>query len=61
MDVQRINGATPDIIKKWFELPVLLAIKDIQWEERYNIDEIGITEGIGSNGLCVGSARTNEV
>ena len=58
MDSQRINGASTKIIKEWFQQLNLPAIRDILCEDRYNMDKIGIIEGMGINGLCVGSAET---
>ena len=60
MDIERINRATPDIIKKWFQKLVLPTIKDILPENRYNMDESGIMEGLGVNGLVVGSAESKK-
>ena len=58
MDSQRINGAFTEIIKEWFQQLNLLVIRDILCEDRYNMDKTGIMEGMGINGLCVGSAET---
>jgi hypothetical protein len=52
-----INGATSEVIKLWFqklEVPVVKAIKP---ENRWNMDEAGIMEGQGENGLVVGSVN----
>ena len=58
MDSERINSASIEIIKKWFQQLNLPAIKDILREDRCNMDKIGIMVGMGINGLCVGSAET---
>jgi hypothetical protein len=41
MDSERINGASTEIIKKWFQQLNLPAIKDILRKDRYNMDETG--------------------
>jgi Tc5 transposase DNA-binding domain len=56
IDSQRVNGATTPIIKSWFQLLLLPQIQAIKPEHRYNIDESGIIEGFGANGLVVGSS-----
>ncbi|KAM4065785.1 DDE superfamily endonuclease [Hirsutella rhossiliensis] len=56
-DSARVNGASTEVIRPWFNnffLPEILAIKP---ENRYNMDEAGIMEGLGENGLVVGSAE----
>jgi 4-hydroxybenzoate polyprenyltransferase len=57
IDSARVNGATIDIIKKWFQKLAVPRIKAIKPENRWNIDEAGIIEGIGDNGLVVGSVN----
>ena len=52
-----VNGATSDIIKGWFQKLEVPAIKAIKPENRWNIDEAGIIEGQGENGLVVRSAQ----
>jgi hypothetical protein len=56
IDSVRVNGATTDIIRPWFQKLQLPAIKAIKPENRWNMDEAGIMEGQGMNGLVVGSA-----
>jgi 4-hydroxybenzoate polyprenyltransferase len=56
IDSARVNGATTEIIRKWFQKLALPYIKTIKPENRWNIDEAGIMERIGDNGLVVGSA-----
>jgi DDE superfamily endonuclease len=61
IDSVRVNGATTPIIKSWFQrlsLPAILAVKP---ENRYNMDESGIMEGFGVNGLVVGSAERRSI
>ncbi|KAM4060304.1 DDE superfamily endonuclease [Hirsutella rhossiliensis] len=58
-DSARVNGASTEVIRPWFNnffLPEILAIKP---ENRYNMDEAGIMEGLGENGLVVGSAEND--
>jgi 4-hydroxybenzoate polyprenyltransferase len=57
IDSVRVNGATIDIIKSWFQKLELPLIKAIRAENRWNMDEAGIMEGQGENGLVVGSAE----
>jgi len=57
IDSARINGVTTDILKAWFQKLEVLAIKAIKSENRWNMDEAGIMEGQGENGLIVGSAK----
>lgn len=57
IDSARVNGANTEVIKKWWPKLVTPAIKAIKAENRYNMDEAGIMEGIGDNGLVVGSAK----
>jgi hypothetical protein len=55
IDSARVNGATSDIIKSWFQKLEVPAIKAIKPENRWNIDKAGIIEGQGENGLVVRS------
>jgi Tc5 transposase DNA-binding domain len=55
VDAIRVNGATSDIIKSWFQKLEVPAIKAIKLENHWNMDEAGIMEGQGENGLVVGS------
>ena len=57
IDSARVNGATTDILKAWFQKLEIPAIKAIKPENRWNIDKAGIIEGQGENGLVVGSAE----
>ncbi len=54
VDSVRVNGATSDIIKAWFQKLEIPAIKAIPPENRWNMDEAGIMEGYGVNGYVVG-------
>jgi DDE superfamily endonuclease/Psq-like protein/Tc5 transposase-like DNA-binding protein len=51
----RVNGATTEVIKKWWPNLTIPAIQAIKPENRWNMDEAGIMEGMGDNGLVVGS------
>jgi hypothetical protein len=55
IDSIRVNGATTKVIKKWFQKMALPCIKAIKPENRWNMDEAEIIEGIGDNGLVVES------
>ena len=54
IDSKRINGATSEVITAWFSLLDRPTFRDIKPEHRYNMDEAGIMEGMGSNGLVLG-------
>lgn len=55
IDSTRVNGATTEVIKRWWPKLSVPAIKAIKPENRWNMDEAGIMEGMGDNGLVVGS------
>ena len=57
IDSARINGATTDIITAWFHKLELPEVKAIKPSNRWNMDEAGIMEGQGVNGLVVGSVN----
>jgi 4-hydroxybenzoate polyprenyltransferase len=57
IDSARVNGATSDILKAWFQKLEIPAIKAIKPENRWNMDEARIIKGQGLNGLVVKSAR----
>ena len=57
IDSARVNSATTEIIKKWWPKLAIPAIKAIKPDNRYNMDEAGIMEGMGDNGLVVGSVH----
>jgi Tc5 transposase DNA-binding domain/helix-turn-helix, Psq domain len=57
IDSARVNGASSDVIRPWFQKLEVPAIKAIKPENRWNMDEAGIMEGQGENGLVVGSAE----
>ena len=57
IDSARVNSATTEIIRKWFQKLTLSYIKTIKPENRWNMDEAGIMKGMGDNGLVVRSAH----
>lgn len=61
IDSQRINGASTEVIRSWFPKLRIPAIQAIKPENRYNMDEHGIMEGQGGNGLAVGSAAIRAI
>jgi hypothetical protein len=61
IDSQRVNGATTEIIKLWFKKLVLPEIQAIKPENRWNMDEAGIMEGLGVNELVVGSSQKHGI
>jgi hypothetical protein len=54
MYFSRVNRATTEIIRPWFNLLRLPAIAKILAENRHNIDEGGVAEGKRSNGIVLG-------
>ena len=61
IDSTRVNGATTATIKSWFQRLVIPVITAIKPENRYNMDESGIMEGYGANGLVVGSSERRSI
>jgi 4-hydroxybenzoate polyprenyltransferase len=61
IDSARVNSATTTIIKSWFQRLVIPVIATIKPENRYNMDESGIMEGFGANGLVVGSSERRSI
>ena len=59
LDSKRINGASTYAIKDFFALQQIPAIRSIAPQHRYNMDETGVLEGIGDNGLVLGAAEKN--
>ncbi len=54
IDNKRLNGATPDTINQFFDQ--LESVLHIPPNRVYNTDEVGIMEGLGVNGLVLGSS-----
>ena len=61
IDSVQVNGATTQVIKDWFQLLNIPAISNIKPENRWNMDESGIMEGLGVNGLVVGSSERRSI
>ncbi len=61
IDFRRINGATPDVIRSWFQKLAVPAVQAIKPVNRFNFDEAGIMEGHGSNGLVLGSTESEAI
>ncbi|KDN69482.1 putative transposase [Colletotrichum sublineola] len=61
IDSRRVNGASTEIIRDWFKYLAIPRIQAIKPANRYNMDETGILEGKGDNGLVLGSAATRSV
>ena len=61
IDFIRVNGATSEIIKPWFQKLEVPSVKAIKPENRWNIDKAGIMEGQGENGLVVGSVDRQKI
>ncbi|KAL0940515.1 transposase [Colletotrichum truncatum] len=61
IDSQRVNGASTNVIREWFKHLALPEIQAIKASNRYNMDETGILEGRGSNGLVLGSSETRSI
>ncbi|CCF41338.1 transposase [Colletotrichum higginsianum] len=61
IDSRRINGASTEVIREWFKLLAIPEVQGIKPANRYNMDETGILEGQGSNGLVLGMSETKSV
>jgi hypothetical protein len=61
IDSMRVNRATTQVIKDWFPRLAIPIISLIKPENRYNMDESGIMEGMGANGLVVGSSNRRAI
>ncbi|KAK6221470.1 transposase [Colletotrichum tabaci] len=61
IDSRRINGASTEVIRDWFNLLAIPEVKSIKPSNRYNMDETGILEGQGSNGLVLGMFEMKSV
>jgi 4-hydroxybenzoate polyprenyltransferase len=57
----RVNSATIPVIKAWFPYLAVPEIKAIKPANRWNMDEAGIMEGQGVNGLVVGSREKRAI
>jgi len=54
IDSRCTNGVNSKVITAWFKRLALLVVYSIKPANRYNMDEAGIIEGMGTNGLVVG-------
>ena len=54
IDSKRVNGASVEVIRSWFRRLEQPEIREIKPANRHNMDEAGVLEGIGSNGLVDG-------
>ncbi len=61
MEVARLKGVTAEAIKAHFDNLNLPEVRKIPPEHRYNMDETGIMEGFGINGLVVGSSERKSI
>ena len=61
IDSVRVNGATGPIIQAWWAYLRVPFVTAILPANRYNMDEFGLMEGQGVNGLVVGSAHTRAI
>ncbi|RKK91727.1 hypothetical protein BFJ68_g16112 [Fusarium oxysporum] len=53
IDIDRFSGASAELIKAFFMLLMMPAIHKIKQKNRYNMDEVGMMEGIGMDGLVL--------
>ncbi|KAK8012204.1 hypothetical protein PG989_000464, partial [Apiospora arundinis] len=61
IDSKRINGASVEVIRSWFQRLEQPDIQEIKPANRYNMDEAGVLEGIGSNGLVIRSTENRPI
>ncbi|KAK8120392.1 transposase [Apiospora kogelbergensis] len=61
IDSKRVNGASVEVIRSWFQRLEQPDIQEIKPANRYNMDEAGVLEGIGSNGLVLGSTENRSI
>ena len=54
IDLQRIKAVTPDRIQALFDVLAGPLLQDIRPSQRYNVDETGLAEGVGTNGKHIG-------
>lgn len=57
IDVERFKGASTELIKGFFMLLMMPVIRKIKRENRYNMDEVGMMEGVTFNGLGLGNSQ----
>jgi hypothetical protein len=61
IDSKRVNGATTDIIREWFKRLQIPVIQRIKTANRWNMDEAGLLEGQGHNGLVLGNRESRAI
>ncbi|SCN96763.1 related to transposase [Fusarium fujikuroi] len=61
IDSDRYHGASSELIKAFFMLLMMPAIRLVKQGNRYNVDEVGMMEGIGMNGLFLGHQSKKSV
>ncbi|CCF44234.1 transposase, partial [Colletotrichum higginsianum] len=61
IDSRRVNGASTEVIRDWFKHLAIPEIISIKPANRYNMDETGILEGQGSNGLVLGMSEAKSI
>jgi 4-hydroxybenzoate polyprenyltransferase len=61
IDAARIKCATAEVIRPWFNYLRIPAVQAIPPEFRWNMDEAGLMEGLGSNGYVVGNAQRRSI
>lgn len=61
LDSKRANGASTENIRGWWPNLALPAVKEVLPRNRWNMDEAGIMEGQGTNGLVLGSSEKQSV
>src|ERR1700761_759439 len=57
IDSARVNRATTEAIQAWFPYLALPAIQKVMQADRWNMDETGLMQGMGANGLVLGMAE----
>ncbi|KAL1838324.1 hypothetical protein VTK73DRAFT_4356 [Phialemonium thermophilum] len=60
IDLQRLSGSSTEVIQAWFQRLTSSPLCNVLPEDRWNMDETGIMEGFGQNGLVVGSSNTKD-
>jgi len=61
IDSVRVNNACSEVIRPWFQKLDIPAIRAIPANQRWNINETGVMEGYGLNGLVVGHAEKRKI
>ena len=61
IDSTRVNGATTEIIRPWFRHLALPDVSNIKPANRWNMDEAGVVQGLGENGLVLGHAAKRSI